>query len=68
MTNTTHTRHCLTNADSSVTEELHLQGLWEDTTPMADGVNLWIPAWGMTVCDVVAMWLSDGTVTCRCDD
>jgi hypothetical protein len=64
----THTTHCLTNADSLVTEELDLQGLWDDTYPHANGVDLVIPTWGMTVAEVRDMWLSEGTVTCRCDD
>jgi hypothetical protein len=63
-----HTRHCIDNAESTVTEELHLQELWEDTYPHANGVDLIIPAWSMTVAQVRDMWLSDGTVTCRCDD
>lgn len=63
---TTHTSTCAVNADSLVTEELHLQGLWEDT--YVDGDDLRIPAWGMTVREVVAMWLAEGIVTCRCDD
>jgi hypothetical protein len=64
----THTASCLSNADALVTEELDLQGLWDATRPHANGVDLVIPAWGMTVAEVVAMWLSEGTVTCRCAD
>jgi hypothetical protein len=63
---TTHTAHCRTNANSLVTEELHLQGLWDAT--YVDGDDLRIPAWGMTVTEVEAMWLDEGVVTCRCDD
>lgn len=65
---TNHKRQCLNNADSLVTEELSIQGLWEDTYPHANGVDLVIPAWGMTVAEVVTMWLDEGTVTCRCND
>lgn len=65
---TTHTAHCLTNADSLVTEELDRQGLWDETIPAENGVDLVIPSWGMTVAEVVSMWLAEGTVTCRCDD
>jgi len=61
-----HADQCVTNADALVTEELHLQGLWESVE--IDGEDLRIPAWGMTVREVVAMWLSDGTVSCRCHE
>jgi hypothetical protein len=64
--NRNHTAQCRSNADTLVTEELHLQGLWDAT--YVDGDDLRIPAWGMTVRNVVDMWLSEGTVTCRCDE
>jgi hypothetical protein len=63
---TTHIHQCLINAESLVTEELHLQGLWDAT--YVDGDDLRIPAWGMTVRAVRDMWLDEGTVTCRCDE
>lgn len=64
----THTATCWTNAGSLVTEELDLQGLWDATVPTEDGTDLFIPAWAMTVSEVTAMWLSEGTVTCRCNE
>lgn len=64
----THTAHCLANAESLVTEELAIQGVWDETTPDENGVDLNIGPWGMTVREVRDMWLAEGTVTCRCDD
>lgn len=65
---TAHTTHCLNNAEGLVTEELHLQDLWDATVCSPNGVDLDILPWSMTVAQVRDMWLSDGTVTCRCND
>jgi hypothetical protein len=52
-----HTRHCSWQASSTLLEELELLGV---TDIKAE--------WGVTEDVCLATWLSDGTVTCRCDD
>jgi hypothetical protein len=51
-----HTSHCSWQASSTLLEELESAGI---TDIKAE--------WGVTEDACLATWLSDGTVTCRCD-
>jgi hypothetical protein len=52
-----HTGHCSWQASSTLLEELESEGV---TDIKAE--------WGVTEDACLATWLSDGTVTCCCDD
>lgn len=65
---TAHDRRCWSNAETALSEELATQGLFDTIEYIdSDATDYRIPEWSMTEQQVVAVWLSDGTVSCICD-
>lgn len=61
MNTTTHTFHCINNAQTAVREEFASRLMappWEDEAIAAE--NVWVEA-------TAAEWLIDGTITCYCN-
>jgi len=66
MATTEHAAHCIDLAKYSVQDELDAQGI-ETALDITDPeAVLTIPAWNMTMDEVVAQWLADGNITCNC--
>jgi hypothetical protein len=66
---TVHHRRCWDRAEASLMDELILQGLDTDVEYVDDDATDYrIAEWDTTQQAVVATWLSDGTVTCTCDE
>lgn len=63
----THTRRCWERAEGRLMDELVAADL--DLTVEYlddDAADFRVPSWDATQQEIVAMWLSDGTVPCDC--
>jgi hypothetical protein len=65
-----HTRRCWERCEFSLMDELMLQGGIDQNIVYLDddATDYRIPEWNTTQQTVVSDWLSDGTVSCTCDD